>query len=138
MEVLSIGQVARQAGLTVEAVRFYEKRRLIEPPPRSESGYRQYPANAVRRLKFIQRAKEAGFTLRDIGDLLALRQEPGASCADVKLRATHKVEEVERKIRDLECIRDALATLILRCSGSADLSECPILEALEWEEGDAS
>lgn len=138
MEVLSIGQVARQAGLTVEAVRFYEKQQLIEAPPRSEAGYRQYPEDAVRRLKFIQRAKEAGFTLKDIAELLALRGRADASCADVKLQASAKLEEVERKIRDLECIRDALATLILRCSGSGDLSECPILEALEWEEGDAS
>jgi len=138
METLSIGQVARQAGLSVEAVRFYEKQRLIEPPPRSEAGYRQYPAKAVRRLKFIQRAKQAGFTLKDIGGLLALRREPGASCADVQLRATRKVEQVERKIRDLECIRDALGRLILRCSGRGDLSDCPILEALEWDAEDAS
>lgn len=134
MALLNIGQVARRTGLTVETVRFYEKQRLIDEPDRSESGYRQYSAEAVKRLKFIQRAKEAGFTLREIADLLALRQEPGASCADVKLQATRKVEEVERRIRDLESIREALGRLILRCSGRGDLRECPILDALDWDE----
>lgn len=137
MALLKIGQVARRTGLTVETVRFYEKQRLIEAPERSASGYRQYPVEAVKRLKFIQRAKDAGFTLSDIGDLLALRQRPDASCADVKLSASRKLEEVERKIGDLQCIRDALGKLILRCNGRGDLSECPILEALEWDEEDS-
>lgn len=134
MALLNIGQVAQRTGLSVETVRYYEKQRLIDAPARSEAGYRQFPPEAVKRLKFIQRAKDAGFTLRDIADLLALRQEAGASCADVKLQATRKVEEVERKIRDLERIREALGRLILRCSGRGDLSDCPILEALEWDE----
>lgn len=133
MEILSIGQVARQAGLTVETIRFYEKQRLIDAPGRSEAGYRQYPEDTVRRLRFIQRAKKAGFTLKDIAELLALRGREDASCADVKLQASAKLEDVERKIRDLECIRDALEQLILNCSGRGGLSECPILEALEWD-----
>ena len=72
-----------------------------------------------------------GFTLKDIGELLALRQKPGTSCADIKLRATHKIEEVDQKILDLNRIRDALGRMIKKCSGRGELSECPILEELE-------
>ncbi len=75
-----------------------------------------------------------GFTLNDIGELLALRREPGTSCADIKLRATQKIEEVDQKIQDLKRIRDALGRLILKCSGRGALRECPILEELELDE----
>ena len=75
-----------------------------------------------------------GFTLKDIGELLALRQTPGTSCADIKLHATHKMKEVDQKIHDLKRIRDALGRMLLKCSGSGDLNECPILEELELDE----
>ena len=135
MPLLNIGQVAKQTGVTVETVRFYEKQGLIEPPQRSQSGYRQYPEETTRRVHFIQHAKEVGFTLKEIGELLAMRQEPGTSCSDIKLRATQKIEAVDQKIRDLKRIREALARMILKCHGRGDLSNCPILEELEMEEG---
>lgn len=131
MTMLTIGQVAKQTGVTVETVRFYEKQGLIAAPQRSESGYRQYSQETVKRVRFIQNAKEVGFTLKDIGELLALRQEPGTSCTDIKLRATHKIDEVDQKIRDLKRIREALARLILKCSGRGPSSQCPILEELD-------
>ena len=134
MALLNIGQVAKQTGVTVEALRFYEKQGLIAAPQRTDAGYRQYPLDAVKRVQFIQRAKEAGFTLKDIGELLALRQKPGTSCADIKLRATQKIEEVDQKIHDLNRIRDALGRMVLKCSGRGELSGCPILEELELEE----
>lgn len=134
MDLLSIGQVAKRTGITVEAVRFYEKQGLITAPQRTPAGYRQYPSETVNQVRFIQRAKDVGFTLKDIADLLALRQEPGTSCADIKLRATQKIEEVEQKMRDLERIRDALARLAMKCRGRGPLSTCPILEELEWDE----
>jgi len=134
MNLLNIGQVARQTGVTVEAVRFYEKQGLIAAPQRTNAGYRQYPVDAVKRVQFIQHAKEVGFTLKDIGELLALRQEPDTSCADIKLRATQKIEEVDQKIHDLNRIRDALGRMVLKCSGRGELNECPILEELELEE----
>lgn len=134
MKLLSIGQVAKQTNVTVETVRFYEKQGLIAAPQRSNSGYRQYPPETVKRVRFIQHAKEVGFTLKDIGELLALRREPGTSCADIKLRATQKIEAVDQKIRDLQRIRDSLARMIMKCSGRGGLSECPILEELEMEE----
>jgi MerR family mercuric resistance operon transcriptional regulator len=131
MTLLTIGQVARQTGVTVETVRFYEKQGLIAAPCRSPAGYRQYPPETVKRVRFIQRAKEVGFTLKDIGELLALRQAPGTSCADIKRHATQKIDEVDRKLRDLNRIRDALGRMIVKCSGTGAVSECPILEELD-------
>jgi len=96
---MSIGQVAKQTGVTVETVRFYEKQGLIEQPQRSESGYRQYPIETTKRVHFIQHAKEVGFTLKEVGELLTLRREPGTSCSDIKIRATQKIEAVDQKIR---------------------------------------
>jgi MerR family mercuric resistance operon transcriptional regulator len=133
MMLLNIGQVARQTGVTVETVRFYEKQGLIAAPQRSDAGYRQYPPETVKRVQFIQHAKEVGFTLKDIGDLLALRREPGTTCTDIKLRATQKIEEVDQKIQDLKRIREALGRMIMKCSGRGALSECPILEVLELD-----
>ena len=131
MPMLTIGQVAKQTGVTVETVRFYEKQGLIAAPQRSESGYRQYSQETVKRVRFIQNAKEVGFTLKDIGELLALRQEPGTSCPDIKLRATQKIDEVDQKIRDLKRIREALTRMILKCGSRGAVSQCPILEELD-------
>lgn len=131
---LTIGQVARQAGITVETVRFYEKQGLLVAPQRTPAGYRLYAADTVKRLRFIKRAKEVGFSLKDIAELLELRREPGASCADVKVRAAHKIEEVDRRMRELQRIREALARMAIKCTGQGDLRECPILEALETDE----
>ncbi len=134
MTLLNIGQVAKRTGVTVETLRFYEKQGLIATSQRSDGGYRQYSSDTVKRLRFIQHAKDVGFTLKDIAELLALRQEPGTSCADIKLRATQKIEEVDRKIQDLKRIREALARMILKCRGRGALRECPILEELEIDE----
>lgn len=134
MTLLNIGEVAKRTGVTVETVRFYERQGLIETPQRSDSGYREYPQETVKRVRFIQHAKEVGFTLKDISELLALRQEPGTSCADIKIRAAQKIEEVDQKIRDLKRIREALARMVMKCRGRGSLSECPILEELEVDE----
>lgn len=128
---LRIGQVAEQAGVTVETVRFYESQALIPEPPRSQGGYRLYTADAVKRVRFIQRAKELGFSLNDIQSLLEIRGRPDRSCAAVRVQAVRKLAEVEDKIRDLVRIRDALSDLADRCVSEADLSECPILDALD-------
>ncbi|HSM69056.1 MAG TPA: heavy metal-responsive transcriptional regulator, partial [Xanthomonadales bacterium] len=108
MNLLSIGQVANATGVTVETLRFYEKKRLLDPPGRTPAGYRQYPPETVKRVLFIQRAKEVGFTLKDVTELLSLREQPGTTCSDIRLRASQKVEEVNRKLADLEHIRAAL------------------------------
>ena len=85
METLTIGQLARQAEVNVETLRYYERRGLIPEPPRKESGYRQYPPDDLARIRFIKHAKELGFTLKEILDLLTLRVDPETSCDDVAL-----------------------------------------------------
>jgi MerR family transcriptional regulator, copper efflux regulator len=86
MESMTIGKVARLGGVGVETVRFYEKKGLIDKPPRRVSGYRQYPKETVQQLRFIRRAKELGFTLKEIKELLALRLDSEKTCADIRHR----------------------------------------------------
>lgn len=131
MPVFRIGQVARQAGVSVEAIRFYESQALIPEPPRTASGYRQYPAETIQRVRFIQRAKELGYSLVDIRTLLKLRNDPNTTCADIKAQALQKIADVDEKTLDLARIRHALTDLVAQCNAEADLSECPILDALD-------
>jgi MerR family mercuric resistance operon transcriptional regulator len=118
----------------VETVRFYEREGLVGTPPRRPSGYRQYDPDVIRRIRFIQRGKDLGFSLREIADLLSLRVARGRACADVKARATAKIEQIESKIAVLERMKEALARLTEACSGRGLVSDCPILEALDQEE----
>jgi MerR family mercuric resistance operon transcriptional regulator len=134
MRPLSIGQVARRAGVGVETVRFYERQGLLDEPIRRESGYRQYGEDVVSRLRFIRRAKELGFTLKEVAELLALRLDPDSTCADVKQRAQAKLADIEAKIRDLERIRRALLEVTASCRGQGPTSACPILGALDNQE----
>ena len=128
---LMIGQVARLAGVGVETVRFYEREGLLHAPDRKRSGYRQYGEEVVARPRFIRRAKELGFSLKEIGELLALRLDPSAGRADVKRRAEAKIADIEAKIRDLQNTRDVLRRLADACPGHGPLDDCPILEALD-------
>jgi MerR family mercuric resistance operon transcriptional regulator len=125
--------VARAAGIGVETVRFYERQKLLDPPPRRPSGYREFPEDVVHRLRFIRRAKELGFSLKEIGELLDLRLDPDATCADVKARADRKIEAIQEKLRDLQRMKRALAKLVAACNGNAAASveRCPILESLD-------
>lgn len=134
MDNLSIGQLARAAGVTVETLRFYEKRGLLAAPRRRRNGYRQYSPEAVTRVQFIRHAKQVGFTLRDVSELLTMRQNRKTSCADIRARAADKIDQIELKIKELERIRDALSRMVQKCSGSGSLSDCPILEELELDE----
>ena len=131
MRALAIGQVARRAGVGIETVRFYERQGLIEEPERRASGYRQYGEETVGRLRFIRRAKELGFTLKEIKELLALRVDPSTTCADVKSRAEAKIEDVQERIQSLQRIKRALKKLASACSGRGPISKCPILDALD-------
>lgn len=134
MEQLSIGQVAKHTGVTVETIRFYEKQGLIGKPARSSSGYRQYSPSAIGRIRFIQRAKDVGFTLKDIQELLQMRATSDMPCADVRDRAMGKIRDIEQKMNDLRRMRDALNHLAEQCSSVSSTSECPILDALEESE----
>lgn len=131
---LTIGQVARRAKIGVETVRFYEREGLIGKPPRRPSGYRQYEPAVVDRLRFIRRAKELGFTLREIKELLELKLDTDSTCAEVKGRAEAKIEDIEAKIAALRKMRKALCKLLEACQGRGGTSECPILEAMENED----
>jgi len=129
--MLTIGKVAKATGISVEAIRFYEKQGLLANVDRTASGYRQYPPETVKRIRFIQHAKDAGFTLGEIGELLQLRQSKRDSCARIRDRANLKLQDVERRLQDLNVIRDALAGLVNRCDKNDNMGECPIIEALE-------
>jgi MerR family mercuric resistance operon transcriptional regulator len=134
MDTLSIGQVARRAGVGVETVRFYEREGLLEEPPRRESGYRQYPEQVVTRLHFIKRAQKLGFSLKEINELLLLRVDSHTSCEEVKQRTEAKIAEVERKMVELQRMRQALLQVASLCTGRGPASACPMLDALDQQE----
>ena len=131
MEVLTIGQLAKKAGVNVETIRYYERRRLIPEPPRRESGYRQYTADFVVRIQFIKRAQELGFSLNEISELLALRIDSETSCSEVRKHAEAKIANIEGKIQSLQSVKRALVELVQVCNENGTTGECPILEALE-------
>ena len=124
-------------GVGVETIRFYERKGLIQEPPRRSSGYRQYEASAVRRLRFIRRAKELGFTLSEIKGLLELRSGPDTHCEDIRIELDAKVADVDRRIADLRHMKRALQEFSRTCESSDPQGECPILVALERTEPEA-
>src|SRR5713226_5889139 len=93
VEKLTVSRLARLGGVNLETVRYYERKGLLPQPPRTPSGYRVFPRDAVRQLRFIKRAQELGFSLKEIHDLLSLRMRPGISRADIRARADAKVAD---------------------------------------------
>jgi MerR family mercuric resistance operon transcriptional regulator len=132
---LTIGQLAKKAGVNIETIRYYERRGLIPKPFRRESGYRQYTRHTLTRIQFIKRAKELGFSLREILELLSLRLDPDTTCGDIKKRAEIKIADIEEKIRILRRMKRALITLAMECKDSGPAGECPILEVLDTNGG---
>lgn len=130
MPDMSIGELARDTGVNVETVRYYERRGLLSPPPRTRTGYRRFNAEAARQIRFIKRAQGLGFTLKEIHDLLTLRADPDTTCADVKTRAQAKIEDIDSKLRLLNEMRRALAELAETCGGQGE-GHCPILDCLD-------
>ena len=127
---LTIGVLAERAGVGVETIRFYARKGLIEQPQRPLGGVRVYPETTVGRLEYIHHAQEMGFTLREIGELLALQADPAADCGDVKNRAAEKLVEVDAKLIRLAAMRKTLRQLVDVCPGEGDLDECSIVAAL--------
>ncbi len=127
---LTIGQVAKQCGIGIETLRFYEREGLIAQPSRPDSGFRTYPPESIRRVRFIQRSKALGFSLKEIKELLSLRVDSVTSCGEVKKRAEEKISDIEKRIHALREMKDALAKLTAACRGKGPTGECPILEAL--------
>lgn len=128
---LTRGQLAARAGVNPETVRYYEQRGLLPAPPRSPGGYRLYTGETVRRLRFIKRAQELGFTLAEIHDLLSLRAGPSPTRADVRRRAQEKIEEIEAKLHDLTSMKQTLESLVRACHGDGPAEDCPIVQALD-------
>jgi MerR family mercuric resistance operon transcriptional regulator len=126
---LRIGEVATRAGVNLQTIRYYEREGLLVAPPRTPSGYRIFPNNAVVRVRFIKRAQELGFSLREIRGLLSLPAIAGAE--QVRALARAKIADIEEKMRTLEVMKNTLTALADRCPGCGPLSECPILDALE-------
>ena len=128
---LTRGELAKLSGIHLETVRYYEQRGLLHKPRRSPANYRLYPYDSIRRVEFIKRAQELGFTLTEIKDLLSLRANNRARSADVRQRAQTKIEDIDGKILTLRAMRKALASLVSECSGRGPASDCPILQSLD-------
>lgn len=130
---LTIGRLARLGGVNLETIRYYERQGLLPKPPRTSTGYRMFPEDAARRLRFIKRAQELGFSLAEIRELLSLRVRPAASRAAVRARAEAKIADIEQKIRTLRAMNEVLRGLIDRCDECGPVAACPILESLDHE-----
>jgi len=124
---MTIGQLARAAEIGVETIRFYEREGLLDEPPRRPSGYRQYPQSALDRLTFIRRAKDLGFTLREIAEFVAIAHNPVGSCDTVRSRAEVRLADVEERIQVLEEMRARLKQLVASCSAAAPNESCAFL-----------
>lgn len=126
----AIGSLARAAGVGVDTVRYYEREGLMPEPRRRASGYRDYDADAIRRMRFIRRARGLGFSLDDIRELLALSADRKRGIKGVKQRAEVRLAAVEHHIAELQRVRRGLKRLIDACPGHGGLEACPILAAL--------
>jgi MerR family mercuric resistance operon transcriptional regulator len=133
--LMTASALAKNAGIGVESIRFYEKKGLLPRPVRTSSGYRQYSNEDARRIRFIKRAQALGFTLNEVKELLTLRVSHRAKCADVKKRTDAKLAEVEAKMKDLRKITRSLKRLSNACAcQDAPTSECPILDCFEEDQ----
>ncbi|OIQ17520.1 MAG: zinc-responsive transcriptional regulator [Bacteriovorax sp. MedPE-SWde] len=132
MKIFKIGELSKKTGLTVEAIRYYEKLNLIEEPSRNSSGYRIYNDNTLNTLEFIQRGKKLGFTLNELKDLLNLKApKRKAACRDVKEIADLKIEEINTKIDCLKKLNKALKKISKACCGGDDSAiNCSIIKIL--------
>ncbi|MGV6858099.1 MAG: Hg(II)-responsive transcriptional regulator [bacterium] len=124
---MTIGELADRAGVNIETVRYYQRRGLIEEPPKPLNGFRRYPVATVERLWFIKRAQSLGFSLGEIADLLQLGQ---GHCKDMRQRAEEKREKIHRQIQDLKRLEQTLDGLIASCQEGDAQAACPIVESL--------
>lgn len=130
-EKLTIGNLARLGGVNPQTVRYYERTGLLPKPPRTATGYRIFPNDAPRRLRFIKKAQGLGFSLREIRELLMLRSKPGTSRSVIRKRAQAKIAGIDEKIRSLDRLKQTLRHLTARCERCGPAASCPILESLE-------
>lgn len=130
-------EIAKQAGVNVQTLRYYERRGLLPEPARWASGYRNYDQTTVGQVRFIKRAQKLGFTLAEITELLDLRHGTGRPQPEVRPLAAGKIAAIDAKLRQLTAMRDALSGLLKACECQSRGVECPIIEALE-EDGSAA
>ena len=131
---MQIGELARRAGVPIDTVRYYERQGILPVPMRQASGYRRYGDGDLARLQFVRRAKGLGFSLVEVRELLALSGRPAGDMAGLKAAASAKLADVERRIAELERIREGLQALTAACPGHGALARCPILAALSGDE----
>ena len=131
---MRIGTAAERAGVNVQTLRYYERRGLLQRPPRQTSGYREFPDEAVRVVRFVKRAQDLGFTLDEVEELLHLRNHKRRDRAQVQAVAERRVHQIEQKIAELQAVKKALSHL-LHCCREGSTLECPIIEALDGEGG---
>ena len=125
---LTIGRIALAAGVNVETIRYYQRRGLLDEPQKPPDGHRRYSVSATRRVTFIKRAQQLGFTLEEVKGLLLL--EDGRSCRETRLLAEHKLALIEARITDLNRIRRLLMGLIGECEDGKARRSCPIISTL--------
>jgi len=135
MGAVTIGRLAKQAGVNIDTIRYYERHGLLPEPARRASGYREYTATDLDRLRFVRRAKDLGFTLAEIAELLSLTAARGNDMRGVKRKAEERLEHVEHKIKELQRVRRGLKALIAACPGHGELGHCPIVAALIGGQG---
>lgn len=124
----TIGRLARAAGVNVETIRHYQRLQLLPKPPGVRGGFRVYPRELAERVRFIKRAQELGFSLREIATLLALQD--GADRSAIRRIAGDRLSQIRAKLKDLKRMERALARLIERCAESRGRHRCPIIEAI--------
>lgn len=134
---MRIGEVAKQAGVNVQTLRYYERRGLLPAPERSEGNYREYHVGTPARVRFIKRAQSLGFELEEVRELLGLHDAPNRAPAKVRRMAEGKLEEIDKKLAELERMRGVLRSLVSQCKNRRRNRQCPILDALEEEVGPA-
>ncbi len=127
---MRIGATAARAGVNVQTLRYYERRGLLAGPPRLASGYREFPDEAVRIVRFVKRAQDLGFTLDEVEQLLHLRNEKRRDRVRIRAVAERRVQQIDQKIVELQAMKKALSHLIHCCREGTSL-ECPIIEALD-------
>jgi MerR family Zn(II)-responsive transcriptional regulator of zntA len=134
--MLTIGKLAAIADVRTDTLRYYEREQLLMPASKSDSGYRLYDGESVRRIRFIKQAQQCGFTLSEIGQLLALRHRQSARCGDVRKLAVEKKQQLEARIGRMKTMSKALDRLISDCAvPTRRVDECPILSALDRADG---
>lgn len=128
---LTIGKLAGCSGVSAQTIRYYERSGLLPEPTRTAVGYRMYSDDAVIRLTFIKNAQLLGFSLSEIQELLSLRLQPSATCADIWQRTHQKIVAVDKKIEELQRIKRELTSLVAQCPGNLPANECRVVEALQ-------